>query len=147
MVKATGIATVLMLVAFASHTAQAAESGPAAKSIDQVAENLPGPGQQARIEIHFDQELVPKIRRIAPTQVSALAHRVRQDAPEVSPIIALLTTSNASGLGYVLTRGFSFGIGYDYVTDEDLAFEVAATGSLNDDYKSHKVMVRAHWRF
>ena len=45
----------------------------------------------------------------------------------MSPIIAMLTTSNAPGFGYALSRGLSFGIGYDYLpSDADLSSEMAS---------------------
>ena len=78
-----------------------------------------------------------------------LAARVGQAASVGArgPSSRMLLTSDGSKLGYAVSREVRLGLGYDYVTGEDLDFEVAETGSLDDDYTSHRVMVRAHVQF
>jgi hypothetical protein len=50
-------------------------------------------------------------------------------------------------LAYPLTDSLSLGLRYSYERGEDLIFKVAKTGSLHDDYQSHKVLLRAQWEF
>jgi hypothetical protein len=50
-------------------------------------------------------------------------------------------------LAYPLTDSLSRGLRYSYQRGEDLVFKVAKTGSLPDDYQSHKVLLRAQWVF
>lgn len=50
-------------------------------------------------------------------------------------------------LTFPVSSRMSLGLGYNYVTSEDVAFEVAETGSLSPDYDSHYVLIRAHWQF
>ncbi len=51
------------------------------------------------------------------------------------------------GLSYPVSATISLGVGYSYVTMEDLAFVVAGAGSLEPDYDSHNLLIRAHWQF
>ena len=51
------------------------------------------------------------------------------------------------GLAYPVTESLSLGLRYSYQRSEDLIFNVARTGSLDDDYQSHKVLLRAQWEF
>lgn len=62
-------------------------------------------------------------------------------------ILGMLADGREGALAVPISRDVSFGFGYEYVTPEDLAFELAATGSLTADYESHEVMIRAAWRF
>lgn len=52
-----------------------------------------------------------------------------------------------NGISLPVNARMSFSLGYQYLTEEDLVFEVAETGSLAAGYDSHRVMVRARWRF
>ena len=52
--------------------------------------------------------------------------------------------------GRCVRRGLeslSLGLRYSYQRSEDLVFKVAKTGSLQDDYQSHNVLLRAQWEF
>ena len=57
-----------------------------------------------------------------------------------------LSGSNPA-LAYPVTESLSLGLRYSYQRSEDLVFKVAKTGSLQDDYQSHKVLLRAQWEF
>ena len=50
-------------------------------------------------------------------------------------------------LAYPVTESLSLSLRYSYSRGEDLAFKVAKTGSLDDDYRNHRVLVRALWQF
>jgi hypothetical protein len=50
-------------------------------------------------------------------------------------------------LDYPVTDRLSLGLRYSYLRGEDLIFKVAKTGSLNDTYQSHRVLLRAQWEF
>ena len=50
-------------------------------------------------------------------------------------------------LAYPVTESLSLGLRYSYQRSEDLVFKVAKTGSLEDDYQSHNVLLRAQWEF
>ena len=51
------------------------------------------------------------------------------------------------GLAYPVTDSLSLGLRYSYQRSEDLVFNVAKTGSLDNDYQSHNVLLRAQWEF
>lgn len=63
------------------------------------------------------------------------------------PVLGLIMTSGDRGVGYAVSTDVRFAIGYDYVTEESLDFEVAETGALSAGYAGHEVMVRALWQF
>jgi hypothetical protein len=50
-------------------------------------------------------------------------------------------------LAYPVTESLSLGLRYSYQRSEDLVFKVAKTGSLEDDYQSHNLLLRAQWEF
>lgn len=54
---------------------------------------------------------------------------------------------NRTGLTYAVNKRVSLGLSYERVTDESMMFEVAETGSLRGDYKSHNVFLQARWEF
>lgn len=51
------------------------------------------------------------------------------------------------GLSFAFNKRVSLGLSYERVTDEDMMFEVAETGSLKGDYDSHNVFLQARWEF
>lgn len=57
-----------------------------------------------------------------------------------------LSGSNPA-LAYPVTESLSLGLRYSYQRSEDLVFKVAKTGSLQDDYQSHNLLLRAQWEF
>jgi hypothetical protein len=50
-------------------------------------------------------------------------------------------------LAYPVTETLSLGLGYRFLRSEDLVFKVAKTGSLDSDYRSHNLLLQAHWEF
>lgn len=51
------------------------------------------------------------------------------------------------GVAVPVTDSMSLGVGYRYLRSEDLHFEAAEAGSLDEGYESHKVVLRARWQF
>jgi hypothetical protein len=51
------------------------------------------------------------------------------------------------GLALPVSDSVSLGLRYRYLEREDIRFEVAETGALDEGYSSHNVIVRARWRF
>jgi hypothetical protein len=51
------------------------------------------------------------------------------------------------GLAVPVTESVSLGVRYRYLRPEDLRLEAAETGSLDEEYSSHKVVLRARWQF
>jgi hypothetical protein len=74
----------------------------------------------------------------------AVARPATDDAPD---LLGMFERGSGSAFRLPVSARMSFGFGYEYLTEEDLAFEVAETGSMGSDYDSHRVMVRANWRF
>ena len=65
-----------------------------------------------------------------------------------APVLAGASDDRSQSVFSVpVSERVSFGFGYEYVTPEDLAFELAESGALASDYESHQVMIRARWRF
>jgi hypothetical protein len=58
-----------------------------------------------------------------------------------------MENGNNAALHYPISSTVSFGLGYRYMTSEDVALEVTESGALAPDYNNHSVLVRAHWRF
>lgn len=135
MIRATGIAAgVLLVTSFWSSTAEAAESRrradlEAAASADRLKLSM----VVAAVEVPEASAAA----RIVRTNLKAAPHR--RAVPG--------TASGGSSVAYAVSREVRLGLGYDFLTSEDLDFEVAETGSLDDDYASHRVMVRAHLKF
>jgi len=57
------------------------------------------------------------------------------------------TGGGSAGLRYAVSSTVSVGLNYRRVTEEDLSFEVAETGSLESDYDSHNFVLQARWEF
>ena len=51
------------------------------------------------------------------------------------------------GVSYALSPFMSLALAYQFVTSEDLALELGKPASLESDYNSHNVFVRARWQF
>ena len=51
------------------------------------------------------------------------------------------------GLGLPVSESVSLGLRYQYLRPEDIRRDVAETGSLDDEYSSHNLVLRARWKF
>jgi opacity protein-like surface antigen len=74
--------------------------------------------------------------------VAAAAHTAASDPG----ILAGLNVGD-DGLALPVSDTVSLGLGYEYLRREDIRLEVAETGSLNEEYSTHNVVLRAHWKF
>ena len=55
--------------------------------------------------------------------------------------------SGKPGLALPVSDSISLGLRYQYLRREDIRLEVAETGSLDEEYSSHKLVLRARWQF
>jgi hypothetical protein len=55
--------------------------------------------------------------------------------------------SGKPGLALPVSDSVSLGLRYQYLRREDLRLEVAKTGSLDEGYSNHKLVLRARWQF
>lgn len=55
--------------------------------------------------------------------------------------------SENGGIRYSVNSRVSLGLNYRRLTEEDLKFEVAETGSLESGYDSHSLVLQARWEF
>jgi len=68
------------------------------------------------------------------------------------PVPGLLAIEGLDGgadaaLRYPVSERMSLGLGYRFVTSEDLRFESAESAALESDYGGHSFVVRARWAF
>jgi hypothetical protein len=87
-------------------------------------------------------------------RLAALAtHRTINDAQASratdggNEVHGLLGSRGKPGLALPVSDSVSLGLRYQYLRQEDLRLEVAKTGSLGEDYSSHKLVLRARWQF
>lgn len=114
-------------------------------------------GQKRLVQLQIGGALAlaqPALRasivRTGPGVLAAAQESLRapRPAPAAAPAMPWLSLGDGkSGLAYPVTDRLSLGLGYRYLRGEDLTFKVATTGSLDQDYDSHKVMLRARWKF
>jgi hypothetical protein len=64
-----------------------------------------------------------------------------------SEILGLFGSGGKPGLALPVSDSVSLGLRYQYLRQEDLRLEVAKTGALDEDYSSHKLVLRARWQF
>ena len=58
-------------------------------------------------------------------------------------MLGLFGSGGKPGLALPVSDSVSLGLRYQYLRQEDLRVEVAKTGSLDDGYSSHKLVLRA----
>ena len=119
-------------------------------------ENSPTPGEGVRLQLGARmgaQAFVqPAVRASMPTEAM---HRsingatgAQQAAHGRDGVLALFRLGgDKPGLALPVSDSVSLGLRYRYLEREDIRFEVAETGALDDGYSSHNVIVRARWRF
>lgn len=96
--------------------------------------------------------LQPAVRASMPT---AVMHRTingvvqaRRTADGRNAMLALFTVGGEKpGLALPVSESVSLGLRYQYLRREDIRLEVAETGSLDEEYSSHNLVVRARWQF
>jgi hypothetical protein len=76
-------------------------------------------------------------------------HRLSGRPPADPPAVVrwLDLRGSRPALAYPVTEWLSLGLRYTFQRGEDLNFKAAKTGSLHDDYASHRVLLRAQWEF
>ena len=96
--------------------------------------------------------LQPAVRASMPT---AAMHRTingvvqaQRSADGRNAVLSLLSRgSGKSGLALPVSESVSLGLRYQYLRPEDIRREIAETASLNEEYSSHNLMLRARWQF
>lgn len=92
----------------------------------------------------------PAVRAAPPTM--AMHRSINGGAPSEARgpqgVLALFDLGGEKrGLAVPVTESVSLGVRYRYLRPEDLRLEAAETGSLDEEYSSHKVVLRARWQF
>ena len=96
--------------------------------------------------------LQPAVRAGAPTaamqrSLNGVA-RTRGAAARSDPMLALFVRSEKSGLALPVSDAVSVGLRYQYLRREDLSRAAAAdTATMDEDFSSHNLVVRASWQF
>jgi hypothetical protein len=85
--------------------------------------------------------------RVMQRTINGVAPARRVGADEADMLALLNLRSDAQGVAVPVSETVSLGLGYEYLRREDIHLEVAETGSLNEEYSSHNVVLRAHWKF
>jgi opacity protein-like surface antigen len=84
--------------------------------------------------------LQPAVRASVPSEVMQRSingsRQAQGTAERRSPMLSLSVSDSVS-----------LGLRYRYLRPEDLRREAAETASLNEDYSSHNLLVRARWQF
>jgi hypothetical protein len=95
--------------------------------------------------------LQPAVRASMPT---AVMHRTingvvqaQRSADGRSTMLALFNLGGKPGLALPVSESVSLGLRYQYLRSEDIRLEVAETGSLDEAYSSHNLVLRARWQF
>jgi hypothetical protein len=57
------------------------------------------------------------------------------------------SVGNKPGLALPVSESVSLGVRYQYLRPEDIRRNMSETASLDDNYSSHNVVLRARWRF
>jgi hypothetical protein len=129
-----------------------------ATSVQAGSSAAPGEGATVQLEIGAragaQALLQPAVRALMPT---AAMHRTingvaqaRRAADGRNPMLALFNLGSGSGkpgLALPVSDSVSLGLRYQYLRREDIRLEVAKTGSLDDGYSNHKLVLRARWQF
>ena len=93
---------------------------------------------RARLAPHGGRYLAPHLPSV---------HERDGLARQTGAVRWLNLSGSKPGLAYPVTDSLSLGLRYSYQRSEDLVFKAARAGSLQDDYQSHNVLLRAHWEF
>jgi hypothetical protein len=116
------------------------------------------PGERVTVQLWIGARagaqavLQPAVRARMPTVATlrtingvAQAHRASDGR---SAMLALFDLGGGKpGLALPVSDSVSLGLRYQYLRREDVRLEVAETGSLDEAYSSHKLVLRARWRF
>ena len=94
----------------------------------------------------------PAVRASMPTDAMHRsingASGAQQAADGRNGVLALFGLGGGKpGLALPVSDSVSLGLRYRYLEREDIRFEVAETGALDEGYSSHNVIVRARWQF
>lgn len=134
------VATVLFLVSATSVRADSAAVSREGTIHFQIGA---GVGAQAFLQ--------PAVRASMP---SAAMHRTingvvqaQRTADGRNGMLALFNRGGKPGLALPVSESVSLGLRYQYLRREDIRLEVAETGSLDEDYSSHNLVLRARWQF
>ncbi len=107
---------------------------------------------QIGARISGSQGFAPAVHTSRPSRVMqrtingvALAGRVGAEGADMLALLHL--RSDAQGVAVPVSDSVSLGLGYEYLRREDIHLEVAETASLHEEYSSHNVVLRAHWKF
>lgn len=117
------------------------------------------PEQGATVHLRFGAQIggaqafvQPAIRASLPT--SALrrsidrAVRARAASERRQPPATLFGLGGGkSGLMLPVSQSVSLGLRYQYLRPEDLHLDIAETASLDENYSSHSLVMRARWKF
>jgi hypothetical protein len=116
------------------------------------------PGGSATVQLEIGARagaqalLQPAVRALMPT---AAMHRTingvaqaRRATDGRNAMLGLFNLgSGKPGLALPVSDSVSLGLRYQYLRREDIRLEVAKTGSLDDGYTNHKLVLRARWQF
>jgi hypothetical protein len=144
------VATLLFLV---SATSARADATPASAAASGAAS---GEGITIQLEIGArvgaHAFLQPAVRASLPTAVMhrtingvVQAHRTADGRSAMLGLFDL--GDDKPGLALPVSESVSLGLRYQYLRSEDIRLEVAETGSLDEAYSSHNLVLRAHWHF
>lgn len=143
------VATLLFLISAASAWADA----PAAAGASGAAS---GEGITVQLEIGAragaQAFLQPAVRAVMPTAamqrtINGLVQAQRAADGRNAMLTLLSFGGDKPGLGLPVSETVSLGLRYQYLRPEDIRRDVAETASLDEEYTSHTLVLRARWHF
>lgn len=121
--------------------ATSAQAGSATVGDESVTVQL-----QIGARVNAQAFLQPVVRASMPTVATNRAINGGSEGQDAT--VALFGLGGEKpALALPVSDSVSLGLGYQYLRREDVRFEVAETGSLDEGYSSHNVVLRANWRF